>query len=58
MASKCSKSPDGKHKWTHKMETNTITGFKTQIRICKECKRKEKLAVVNVITGARRWIPA
>jgi hypothetical protein len=42
-----------KHDWNERGKRDPVFG--TPIRTCKKCGRKEKLVVVNALTGARRW---
>ena len=55
MKSKCSVSPDGKHKWKHWTTTDKFLGTKTQFRKCKLDGYKEKL--VRDVWGHKRWEP-
>ena len=53
MKSKCSKSPDGKHKWAHKIETQIISGTRIQVRKCEKCGYKQEQ--VKDILGHEQW---
>ena len=51
MASKCTRSPNGKHNWNHGEEQDGL--FMVQYKICVYCNRKEVLR--RKMIGPRRW---
>ncbi len=48
-SAKCSKSPNGKHAWTSRVEEN-ILGNKIQYRTCDYCRLKQRHEK-NLLTG-------
>jgi hypothetical protein len=40
-----------KHEWVE----NTDPLFGTPIRRCKKCGRRQKLVIVDILKGTRRW---